>query len=155
MNEIINGLKNTVEYQDIIKYFMVDATTAEQASDGTIMFEVPFKRDVKDDIIKNSNKGFFIIYSTGHLRYYDAISNHIRTITQKVSRNKPKQYIYLFNILINAFKSIAGREPDFLQEMETLNNIPKSKYPLYIGQTWKYDIFKKEFIDRLSGKKTF
>ena len=155
MDSFIETLKQSTEYIDIIKYFMVDVTTAEQANEGTIMFEVPFKREINNDSIKNSEKGFFIIYSTGHLRYYDARSNHIQTITQKICKNKPKQYLFLFNMLINAFKGIAGREPDFLEEMDILNNIPKSKYPLYIGQTWKYDIFKKEFIDRLSNKKPF
>jgi len=154
MNPLITDLKYTDEYRDIIKYFMVDATTDEQSLDGTVMFEIPFERK-KDINTKNSKKGFFIIYSTGHLRFYDAISNHISDIAQKKYKDKTRQYTYLFNILIDAFKRVAGREPDFLQEMEELNNIDKGKYPLYIGKTWKYDIFKKEFIDRLSGKKDF
>ena len=152
MNPLYNTLKQTDEYQDIIRYFMVDSTSAEQAEEGTIMFEVPFHRD---DVIdtKNSDKGFFIIYDTGHLRYYDAIYNRISDVTQKKYKDKTRQYTYLFNILINAFKGIAGREPDFLEEMEELNSIEKNKYPLYIGKRWKYEIFKKEFVDRLSGKK--
>jgi len=152
MNPIYNELKQTEEYQDIIRYFMVDASSNEQISEGTIMFEVPFKRDREIDT-KNSDKGFFIIYDTGHLRYYDAVSNRIMDIIQKKYKDKIRQYTNLFNILINAFKGIAGREPDFLEEMETLNSIEKNKYPLYIGKKWKYEIFKNEFINRLSGKK--
>ncbi len=153
MNPIFTEMKQTDEYRDIIRYFMVDATTDEQAAEGTVMFEVPFKREDSAIVTMNSDKGFFIIYSTGHLRYYDAVSNRITDITQKKYKDKIRQYTYLFNILIDAFKEVAGREPDFLQEMEELNNIEQNKYPLYIGKQWKYEIFKKEFVDRLSGKK--
>jgi len=134
MNPIYNELKTTVAYQDIIRYFVVDVSTEEQISEGTIMFEVPFKRDQELDT-KNSDKGFFIIYDTGHLRYYDAVSNKVTDIAQKKYKDSIRQYTNLFNILINAFKGIAGREPDFLEEMEELNDIDKNKYPLYIGKT--------------------
>jgi len=120
---------------------MVDATTEDQKLDGTIMFEVPFERKQEIDT-KNNKNGFFIIYDNGHLRYYDATCNRITDIINKKYKDSIKQYKYLFNILINAFKGIAGREPEFLHEMEELNNIEKTKYPLFIGKTWKYDIFK-------------